>query len=257
MVDIYLQEMMHGREALNNKTHAKPQETSKFDIQVRKYVDEIITSMPEEDFYPTNQFETLLSKKEKRRSTMIAEANSLGFVDQITQAVGILRTEEMDLSPEQQEEIEADFLKAKKILDELDVSAVLDREAKEVLGIRQESIDLIFSLAIKKYETQEFEQSMALFLLLSKLDSQDPEYLYRAGIAAQVIGRPELALKLYAACLQLNSDAIGPKVFSIECQLELGCKDVAVQMYGALKEKHTDFEERWIPILANIESLLH
>ncbi|MBS0654558.1 MAG: hypothetical protein JSR46_02170 [Verrucomicrobia bacterium] len=45
MVDIYLQEIMHGREALNKKAQVKPLEKSKFDAQAHKYIDEVINSI--------------------------------------------------------------------------------------------------------------------------------------------------------------------------------------------------------------------
>ncbi|MBA2369388.1 MAG: hypothetical protein H0V82_10260 [Candidatus Protochlamydia sp.] len=54
MVDIYLQEVMHGRETLG-KTKPKASAKSKFDILTAKCVDRLIEQLPQELFY-SDQF---------------------------------------------------------------------------------------------------------------------------------------------------------------------------------------------------------
>lgn len=256
MVDIYLQEIMHGRAALNEKSKEKPREKSKFDKLKSKYIDELIASMPVDESPQTNQFESSFAKKEKLRLEMLAEANDLEFNEQVQLAIETIDTELVDLTDEQFDDIQADFAEARKALDEMDVSNGITGEVKDMLGIHKGSIDAIFSLAIKKYQKQEFEKSMCLFMLLSKLDSADPEYSYRAGISAQVCGQTALALKLYGESLKANATSIGPKLFSIECQLALGFKEVALKLYNDFKEEVTTLEEKWVPILQDIEHTL-
>ncbi|MBA2369389.1 MAG: hypothetical protein H0V82_10265 [Candidatus Protochlamydia sp.] len=189
---------------------------------------------------------------------MLAETDSLGFNDQIQQAIEIIESESIDLEADQLQELRDDLIRAKKCLDELDISGALVGEVKDLLKIRTKSINSIFSLAVKKFEKEESEASMCLFLFLSKLDSEDPEYLYRAGIAAQICGKLELALKIYAETLNISSDLIGPKIFSIECQFDLGFKESALKMHEDLKQEliNLTIEEKWIPILEDIENSL-
>lgn len=253
MVDIYMQELMNGRIKSPHAPHSNqkpPKITDRFELECEKELELIVNSIPEEELSQSN-LETKNSRIDKKKLEIKEELFFAETNKYIELAISTL-TSCIELEEVEREHLELELFEAAKLIENLNLATdFYDQNLKEILHISTRSVDLIFSLAIKKYINQETELCLSLFLLLSNLIPENADLWYRAALAAQMSNKIEFALKLYCQSLAIDSESIGAKIFSIECNLILGFKDKAGEMYRELKGSvnEQNIEERWAMLL--------
>jgi len=121
------------------------------------------------------------------------------------------------------------------------------------------AIEAIFKIAIHKYSESLYADSLSLFVLLSTLIPENPDFWYRAGMMAQKEQNYELAVRLYQAAITIDSSLMAPWVFIIDCYLQLKLKSEAQKAYAQAIKMYTDnqADESWKKLLAATEILLN
>lgn len=255
MDDLYFKEFISGRADPQEKQNNVP--LNKFELKSEKCINSLINLGANDDYIP-NPFESPTAHSQKLKLLIRDEAKQYGFNKEIKNAINLIAMDSTNLTPQEAEQIKSDLFKLKKYIDELSIDTNLAENLIQNAAFSQESIDLIFNLAIKKYENENLEECLCLFLLLSFLDATNSEYWYRAGIAAQIFNKYELALTLYTESLMCNPDNIAAKIFSIECYLNLGLMTEAIELLEELKHsiESIELEDKWISIIEQLELLV-
>jgi tetratricopeptide (TPR) repeat protein len=258
MVDIYLQELMSGHILPKNKVkkvEATPKD--KFDIIIDKEVEKLVSEYKAELLFNTSQLEPINLKIEKKKKQILEEIKNSAYLDQMERAISLLLSETEDIEKDKIETIKKDLFRAKEIIDTMDLNVEVDRDLKSTLNISDETIKYIFDLAVIKYDKNQIESALILLILISTL-TDDSDYWYRAGIAAQSCNQQELALKFYTQAMEDNPELVGAKIFSIECHIKLGFKTEALELYNEFKRDSSsqNLDEKWQGSIESIDFFL-
>jgi len=255
-MDLYLQAMIHGEFASTKKSKEAPVVKDRFELAIEEsakaYADSI---MAEEDF-SQNQ----LISPQMRRAQLIEEIKEAMKLTELGQhietAANVLIDEGRQyLQKEAHEALLEDFSKIESALEKFDLNT--DKNFKEILGIRDASVSAILRVAIAKFVESEYAPSISLFALLTTLVSENADYWYRLGIAAQRSENLDLALRAYDVAVTLDATLIGARLFAAECHLILGAHDEAEVNYKeARKILETYPDEQWAKLVSSIESLV-
>jgi tetratricopeptide (TPR) repeat protein len=252
----HLRAMMQGD---LHKHHSKKQKSPKsaLDKELDKEIDAYVDSMPiEEDPNP------LQSSKMKRESIRhdIKEAVQLPELSKLLEsAVGLIFLEGAKyLTSEQNHQLIADFTNASTIFSNLHLSDTTDKNLQELTQISDDSMKSMVTIAIAKFTEERFEDSLALFSLLSILNPAYSEYWFRMGIAAQKCQNYELASRAYEAATQLDPKLIGARLFASECFTERQMPDQARAEIAAAKKiaEENPVDQMWLDLLQSLESTL-
>ena len=124
----------------------------------------------------------------------------------------------------------------------------------------QEIRDLILRIAITKFSEECLHESLAIFYFLATVAEEEPDYWYRLGLTAEILGNYDLALQAFNTASNLAPDFIGSHLYAAECYIEVGNRDEAVSELEKSKEclkilEVNDLEE-WSHQIGEIEQML-
>lgn len=252
MPDLYLQALMQGELVKQGvKSLASRAKKNRFEIEIEKQIDEYLKTIEPEE-YANNPFMTPAMKIAQVREEMRSACKLTELSKYVEDAFKILSTESsIYLSEERQNALSDDFTSAVEQLDNIDMTNPLNENLQTALHLSDTTLESIIKVATAKYNENKISDSLALYVLLSTLNPEYPEYWYRAGITAHADQNFQLALKLYNAAFTLDPEFLGARVLSVECYLSLQLLDEAKIAYieaKSLSETMT-IEEEWNQIL--------
>lgn len=261
MHDPLLEAMMHG-EIPRKKEACKPTKKNNFEIGKDEEIQKIL------DLTPINidpDHTQLLSPELQRKKVEEEIRKSLNHDEMneyISLGIEIMVSEGNQYhEKEVYEKILDDFTTATERLDTARVSDSQIENFMKELGISDKTIEAIQHVAIAKYNEEQFLNSFALYILLTALKSEEYEYWYSAGIAAQQMQSYQLALDCYKMVKNLNLALIGAYLFSVECYVQLNQLQLAkseLEMAKEIRESYADdIEEKWSELFEYTDTLLN
>lgn len=260
MADLYLQALMQGELLKKNLQHISDVHTkNRFDQAVEKQIEEYVKSLDFNDT-PENQLVSPAMKRSQLKAKLREEAKQAELSKYITVAFQLLNTQANNyLSPEQMEVLQSDFAKGVSALEQVDLSLPLGMNFKTLMGISDASEESIGTFAEMKFLQGDYQNSLALYVLLATLVPESPSYWYHAAIASHKNKNFPQALKFYEAALALEPTLFGAKIFSCECYLQLSLSNEALQAYEEACEisKTVELEDAWKQLLEQLAGTLH
>lgn len=256
MSDPYLYNLLHGINTPKSFLTAPPDRFElAFKASIRKEVDK---EMTEEDPM-AHQLLPLTVRRAKKEREELDSWNMTELEDLLSEAFMIIRVKEAnDLSDKEYLRLLQEVDALSNRIETTALSDIGQIDLKMILHMHDDSLALLLRVAIHKFKLEQYRQSLALFALLSSLDSEEPDYWYRLGLVAQRSGLLDLALRAYATTSKLAPDFIGGFFFSAQCLLKLNLQEEArlqlmsaKQIFQLLPEK-----EEWGERLVEMESLL-
>lgn len=138
----------------------------------------------------------------------------------LVQAVSILVTEGSKfLEKPAWENLQNELINSKNTLSELSFEDNLPETLYTSLGITEQSLDAIDSIAKELYQLQEYSKAASLNVLLITLNGIEPKYWYNLGMSFQEAENYEKAILAYTCCRILDPENIGACLFCAECYL--------------------------------------
>lgn len=260
MPDPYLDALMHGEISPNKKTSAiSPKEKSSLDLSIENHINKYIDSLNLEDEYGRNPFTSPAMKRAQLREELKAALKMPEFEKFISEAFKVLLTNHhYYLEPEICNQMEQEFLGIDEEIGNMDLDELPKENYQSLFKISDEVMDGILTIALAKYDEQDYESCLAIFSLLSGLNAENNEYWYRLGISAQKCENYPLALNAYTVALETTPDLLGALLFSCECNIRLNEKDAAKQYLIKAKEitSNQELDEMWTSLMSKLEKAL-
>jgi len=124
------------------------------------------------------------------------------------------------------EEIAHDFVKLKNALQSINEKQLQEALSKnwsfqELIGMRDATIEAIYQAARHLYENQQYEESSAIFGMLTFLNAKHFIFWIGLGNSEFFCRHYELALHAYAIAVHANPDDPSPHLYSSKCFEEL------------------------------------
>lgn len=241
---------------MQNK-NAKKNKSKHLDEKLEKEIDAYIDSLEIEE--NPNDLLGPKAKREKIRHEIKESVRPAELSHLLESAMEILISEgDRYLSLHENEKLLLDFTNATQYFTAIQPTDSQDKPLQEIIQISNDSMQSIVSIALAKYNETHYADSLALFSLLSILNPANQEYWFRLGIAAQECESYPLAIRAYNAALQLDSQMIGPRLFSAECLIALKHFDEAKQQINTAKKiaKETKVDHMWLEMIPSIERMI-
>lgn len=262
MADPYLEQMIKGLTAENGKSKNSQQLPVKdrFEIAIDHHIDEMLNSS---SFENTAEQDNLLSPQSRRKKMEVELKESLNeiseFNKQVEVAVKLLFTEGgRYLNALNYSIMVEELSRASEILKHLDLTAFYSDSLGRVLALSEETIDSIFKVAIIKFEEEEYPSSLALFIFLTVLQSNNFDFWYRSGIVAQKCGNFALAIQAYENAAALNPALVEAHLFAAECHCELNQWKEAESEYAQAKQANDTYspEDKKIELFEYVKGMV-
>lgn len=270
MVDLYLQAMMRGEIAPKpriNNANSPPDESDKptaktpFDLAIEK---EIEAYLDTQNFNEGDPRANMLSSPAMKRARMKAELSEAlkmkEYTQQIQTALQTIHSEgNKYLETESYNLVIKELRTAEELLDKLDPYKETSEDFQQILQISDETMEAIAKIALGKFDESQYADCFALFTMLALLYPSNPDYWFRAGIAAQSLNDYDSALKNYGNATTLDSDLIPAFLFAAECYHYKGMNEEALNQRNTAKEKMDalpDDANAWRELLENIDAII-
>lgn len=124
------------------------------------------------------------------------------------------------LKQEEWDNLLKELQKAKKKINKLSYKDTLPETLYPTLGITDSGMKSIDTVARLKYRYKEYDSAIALHVLLTTLNAEEPLYWYHLGIAFQDAEMYDKAIKAYSICHIMDPENIATYIFSAECYLK-------------------------------------
>lgn len=253
----YMAALMHGEISFKAKPKAetKIQLYKDMDKQIETYIDH----MQFEEDYIINGLLSSRSKREKLKFEMKEAAKLSKLSAQMEAALAFLASDASQyLSSEAFQRLKSDFTEASSKLSDLKIENFMDSDLQNLAAISNETMQSIAEIAIAKFSEEKFADCLSLFVLLSNLNPNNPDYWLRQGIAAQKCNDLELASNSYDAAAELEPDSIGPVLLAAECYIKRNLLDEAKTKLKAAKEiaAKNEVDTSWLDLIPTLDELL-
>lgn len=260
MRDFYLEALLKGEitsKAIKAAIRPFKTEKSRFEMALDQHVQEMLDLLHPEEGAPLQI--QLISPQMKRKKNE-DEIKDIFKNDKLSSCIDLALSTVVDEGKEYlhtaiYETLLADFENTLKFLEHLDLDLI---KKAHLPAVKQETLDAIFQIAIAKFEEHQYEKTLSLFVLLTLFKSDDYDYWYRTGIAAQQCENYALAIEAYGFATILNPESLGAYLFSAECNLKLNQREEAKHQYEEAEKiaRNIPMEENWRLILGHVLKLL-
>jgi tetratricopeptide (TPR) repeat protein len=224
MVDLYLQAMMQGEFFMNKASTSD----SKIDAEIDKLLDQEEETDPNQD-----SFNTPAMKKAKLKAEIKEALQFKELAKYIESALNIIiQKGKTQLKSDEYEGLMETFSHAREFLD---LPSETLESFQQILHITNDQMDAIAKVGIEDFNQSQYDDCMAVFILLATLRPDIADYWYRAGIAAHKVGLFEQAIKFYNAAWELDPSLVGALLFIIDCELNLNMLSDAESHYDKAK----------------------
>lgn len=195
----------------------------KFDKAIDKQIDDYLDNLNLEGLFSNNKLVTAEMKRVQIKNDLIEEIRKSDKSKEIFEAIYMLKSKDLNLLEDKEYWLlMSEFERAGNILEGLDPNHIPVENFQKILSISDESMQSIMKVAVAKFVSQNYNDSLLLYNLLSTLAPDNPEFRFRLGLVAQQSGKIDLALSAYLATADIIPKFLGAKLFAIECYLDLG-----------------------------------
>lgn len=253
MTDPFLYELMH-KVGLTSKLHptslSDPLNVA-FEAAIRAEVEAIRKDQKDSGLLSE---EAILKKieAEVRKAADLTE-----FGEHIQHAVEILRSGQRYLEKEEFNQMNLSLDEINHKLNSLDLKNFTEESLKNALAIPDEAATSILKIGIDKFSEGLLKDSLDVFVFLTLLCPDEPEYWYRMGLVAHKDEQNELALRALHAASDLDKDFLEPHIFSTECYLDLKEYSEARQELDEAKNCLANQENQsWAESIELLENLI-
>jgi tetratricopeptide (TPR) repeat protein len=263
MPDLYLQALMHGeilKKSLATSISSE-EKKNRFEVATEKAIDDHIETLT---FDEDNPVGNKLVTPEMQRSRVKAELKEKAKLPELSafieSAFKILTSEGGNyLDKDHTESMNKDFASGLDVLQKIDLNSPASENFQALLHFSDSTMDSIFKIALEKFNELQYSDSLSLFILLTTLNPENPDYWYRAGILAQKCENYELATRLFSAATDIDPVLIGPRVFLIDCYLKREMISEAKVAYAEAMEINevAQIEDSWKEMLSIYDALLN
>jgi tetratricopeptide (TPR) repeat protein len=262
MPDPYLEAMLKGEITTSGGIPGKvavAKINDRFNVALEKKIEEHLNSPhPEEEIRVAALLTPAVRKAKLKRELL--EANKFPELENyLTSAFNILRTKWVQgIDDEMLKEMEERFSKIADILNAAEIETLSTESLYAVLGISDAVMSAMLETAINSFADEEYGNSLSLLVLLTTLAQENPDYWLRLGIAAQKIEDYKLALRAYGITLEIAPNAVGPRLFSVECYLRDDQPEKALEAIEEVKKTLLTSEQDpiWLDLLAKVEAIM-
>jgi hypothetical protein len=262
MGDPLLYDLMHGVGASSKHSSTKASSSQKdpFDIAFDEAIKEQVDNeMANEDHQPANQMLSPALKRAKLEQEIREAANFTGFEKNISIAVKILQDEgNQHLEKVEYDSLQESLNAVNERLIHLDLKNLSDESLQSAFKIPDNCGQYILKVGIDKYIQGLIDESMAIFLLLTIMKADEPDYWFRLGLIAQKCEHYDLALSALSTASELAPEFVGAHIYAAYCHLKKHSKDNALAELSAAKkiQETTQIEDKWRENIVDIENLL-
>lgn len=251
MDDPFLEAMLKGNAP-------KIKKADKYEMALERHIKLYFDALPPDD-EPLNPLLSPQLQRKKKELELKESLTNLDINNHLKEAVQVvLHDGKRHLDAETYDVVKGDFTTASRILAERDPENVSTDDFSVTLQISDLTIDSIFTIAIAKFEEENYAACLSLFLFLTVLQPSEFDFWYRAGIAAQHCENWELAINAYAMAFDLNQELVEARLFSVQCYIKLGLLDEAEAECAAAAEliEAMPLDEERLSLLADVKSRL-
>lgn len=153
---------------------------------------------------------------------------------------------------------EQQFKKGDRFLDKLMTGTPI----KDIIGLDNKIIDIMFGQAYQLYNTGKYEDASRIFQNLVMLNSTESKYMLGLAACYHMMKDYENAVKVYELCAMLDPKNPIPHYHSYDCFMNLGDKiaalnsiDMAIECSGDLPQFKV-MKERAVLMVQNLEAEL-
>lgn len=215
MPDLYLQALMRG------EISTKPKIKDRYELAMEKYLDEYVSFIPLDDEVLKNSLMTPFMKRARLKEQAREELDMSWLSPHIEFAFKILNNPiNLKLDAEKHQSFIEEFLNVTSKLDSLSLDDSSDNNFQNMLSISDNSMLVLWNTALNKYSEEDYKSSLAIYALLSVLESDNQEYWLRVGIVAQKCEDYQTALKGYSNALSLNPNNLEARLLRADCYLK-------------------------------------
>lgn len=176
----------------------------------------------------------------------------------ISTAFEILRKEgSAYLDKKEDESLQQSLDKFTERLEDLHIKELTDEKMAAALALPPEILKLILKVAIEKFRQGQIADSLAIFVFLTTVDEEEPDFWFRLGLVAQNFGNDELALQALTTTSRLAPDFIGAYLYAAESYFKTGRRgDAESELKKAKALMGTSQRDEWQDRISEIEQLL-
>jgi tetratricopeptide (TPR) repeat protein len=257
----YLAALMRGEiQAVRKVKAPAAQEEAKTPLlaDIDKQIDTYVDAMVFEEEDPRRSLISPKAKKDRLRMELKEAAKLPNLAPHIETATALLFAEGgRYLSSEAFKQLETEFSNLSQLHD-VRLEDVASKDLSSIASISNNTMQSIAEIGSAKFAEERYSDCLALFALLSVLNSGNAEYWFRLGIAAQKCNDYNLANLAYAAASELDADNIGARLLSAECYVLRKLTMEAKEELTAAEEiaARTDVDPMWLDLLPTIKAMM-
>ncbi|MBS0654978.1 MAG: hypothetical protein JSR46_04305, partial [Verrucomicrobia bacterium] len=181
------------------------------------------------------------------------------FGKNLSLGVTILRSEGKEyLEEEENSALQNALDKLSEQIDTFNLSELNEANLQAALKVDAALGRLILKVGIEKFSKGQLAESLGIFLFLTLVNPEEPDYWFRFGLVAKECEEYRIALNALATASELAPTFIGAYIYAAYCHLQLGAKESAMVELAKAKKIHENsaVEERWQQHLIDIEELI-
>jgi len=223
------------------------------DALAEEYAEEMGCDIPGSSLLPKQ------AKKDKLKFEFKEKVKMKELNQRIFKALDILRNEGKEYLPEDLDaKLQRDLKQAAVTMKQFDYKTDRITNFARLLGIGEDSLEAIDSVAKVKYTDEKIDDALSLLVFLTTLAEDNAEYWYELGICFQDLNQFDMALKAYTNCLEVNPNHMGSQAFCTECYLNLDQKNKAWDSFYKAKSLMVEqnLEQEWAECLESHKNLL-
>lgn len=254
-LDSRLYDLMHG-----NTSNKKGQASSsdRFELAIKERVKKHVEQLISEGAVASNKLVPEGLKQELAEQEVLNSVDLTEFNNHLALAISILMKESNHyLNRIDCAHLIQELERINKNISELELSSLNDEVLYTAISMTHQGLSSILDIAIAKCNEGLLPESLALFALLTTLDSTEPNYWYRLGLVAQRTESYDLAARAYAAVGSMSPEFIGAPIFATECWLKMNQREMALTELAKAKTiLKTNPSKEWLQYVIDLESLL-
>lgn len=219
-----------------------------------KWIESQLNQINFEEECGDNKLVTPAIKRAQKKSELLQEIKKEDKSDLLIKASEIVYSEGLSiLGSQKYEQVINAFQSMQERMDKIDLEKEMDQNFRTLLEVQDQTLVSLDEIAIHMFANARYSDCIAVCALLSTLVPENPDYLLRAGMAAQNEGDRAFAIDAYQGALEIDPKLLGAYLFSVECYLEEGDKAKAKAFLQKYKENAVgEVDPQWSELFSSL-----